>query len=130
MDSPDLSHVFEFRDTDWFQEPIREILIRHGLSFCLYDRAGLKTPEWITGPLVYVRFHGSSAAEGRYTHGELTAWARRIRGWLAEGRRVYVYFNNDAFGHAVTNARELRDMVSPALAPEGRGQGEGVHIKI
>jgi uncharacterized protein YecE (DUF72 family) len=81
-------------------------------STCLYDRTGLKTPEWVTGPIVYVRFHGSSAAEGRYTHAELTACAKRIRGWLAEDRQVYIYFNNDAFGHAVTNARELRDIVS------------------
>ncbi len=105
------SHVFEFRDADWFQDAVREVLSRYGLSFCLFDRAGLKTPEWVAGSLVYVRFHGSSAAEGRYTHQELAAWAEQIRAWLDDDREVYAYFNNDAFGHAVTNARELRDML-------------------
>jgi uncharacterized protein YecE (DUF72 family) len=33
--------------------------------------------------------------------------------WRQEGRRVDVYFNNDLGGHAVRNARRLRELVPP-----------------
>jgi uncharacterized protein YecE (DUF72 family) len=37
--------------------------------------------------------------------------ADRIRAWLAEGRDVYVYFNNDAAGYAVANALTLKELL-------------------
>jgi uncharacterized protein YecE (DUF72 family) len=106
-----LIHVFEFRATGWFRGPIREILMQHGLCFCIHDWSGFECPLWATGPVVYIRLHGSASAEGRYSHDELRGWADRIREFLAEGRDVYAYFNNDAYGHAITNARELRNLV-------------------
>lgn len=33
---------------------------------------------------------------------------------LAEGRQVYAYFNNDAFGYAVENALQLAEMLEEA----------------
>ncbi len=30
---------------------------------------------------------------------------------MADGKNVFVYFNNDMFGFAVKNARELRELV-------------------
>ena len=109
----DRLHVFEFRDERWFTEPVREVLAEHNLSFCIFDMPGLRCPQWITGPIVYVRFHGSASLyAGRYTQEELAQWAETIRGFLATGRDVYAYFNNDAFGHAVINARELRALLS------------------
>ncbi len=108
----DLLHVFEFRDERWFTEPVQEVLARHNLSFCIFDMPGIRCPQWITGPIVYIRFHGSASLyAGRYSREELAGWAERIQQFLAAGHDVYVYFNNDAFGHAVINARELREMV-------------------
>jgi uncharacterized protein YecE (DUF72 family) len=114
----DLLHVFEFRDERWFAAPVREVLTRHALSFCIFDMPGLRCPQWVTGPIVYIRFHGSASLyAGRYTREELAGWAQAIRRFLAEGRDVYVYFNNDAFGHAVINARELREFVQEVPRP-------------
>ncbi len=108
----DLLHVFEFRDPRWFVEPVRATLERYHLSFCLFDMPGLSPPLWVTGPIVYIRFHGSTALyAGRYSWEELALWAERIRGFLQAGHEVYVYFNNDAFGHAVINTMELREML-------------------
>ena len=42
----------------------------------------------------------------------VTRWADRIAAWDAEGRRVLVYFNNDLGGHAVRNARTLRQLLA------------------
>jgi uncharacterized protein YecE (DUF72 family) len=48
---------------------------------------------------------------GRYGRKSLQSWADRIRGWLAEGRIVYAYFNDDAFGYAIEDAQALRDLL-------------------
>ena len=42
---------------------------------------------------------------------ELRWWADRIREWQSQGRDVYAYFNNDADGNAVRNARTLRALL-------------------
>jgi len=108
----DLIHVFEFRDSRWFVKPVREILERFGLAFCIFDMVGVPCPAWVTSGVVYLRFHGSKIVYGgRYGQEGLRPWARRIQRWLVEGRTVYAYFNNDAFGHAVQDARDLRDLL-------------------
>ena len=35
--------------------------------------------------------------------------AQQIRIWLGEGKDVFIYFNNDAFGYAVKNALTLKE---------------------
>ncbi len=108
----DMIHIFEFRDSGWFVQPVQEILERFGLGFCIFDMPGLACPAWLTSDVVYLRFHGAGQIyAGRYGWEGLSPWADRIRGWLAEGRTVYAYFNNDAFGHAVEDARALRNLL-------------------
>ena len=48
---------------------------------------------------------------GNYSWDDLAPWADRIAGWQAEGRQVWVYFNNDAGGFALNNARMLKGML-------------------
>jgi uncharacterized protein YecE (DUF72 family) len=104
----DLSHVFEFRDPRWFNEPVQQVLSTHHLAFCIFDMPGVSCPHWVSGPLVYLRFHGSQALyAGRYTHEGLTRWTSVIRQFLNTGHDVYAYFNNDISGNAIFNAREL-----------------------
>jgi uncharacterized protein YecE (DUF72 family) len=109
----DLMHVFEFRDPSWYNGEVRALLSETGMNFCIHDMRGSAAPPWATGPLVYVRFHGPTAAayHGRYTRPQLRTWARKIRTFLDEGHDVAAYFNNDVGGHAVTNARQLREML-------------------
>jgi uncharacterized protein YecE (DUF72 family) len=105
----DLTHAFEFRDPRWFVQPVREVLERFNLGFCIFDMPDLPCPIWVTSQVVYLRFHGSVVTYGgRYGQERLQPWADRIRRWLAEGCTVYACFNNDAFGHAVEDARTLR----------------------
>jgi uncharacterized protein YecE (DUF72 family) len=115
--SPTLSHVFEFRDPAWFVQPVQEVLERFGLNFCIFDMPGLPCPPWITGDVVYLRFHGvGQVYAGRYGWEGLQPWAERIRQWLTEERTVYAYFNNDAFGHAVADAQTLRELLNSSEA--------------
>ena len=108
----DLVHAFEFRDPSWFTPAIREVLGRFGLGFCIFDMPGLACPLWVTGDIVYLRFHGSGQLyAGGYGAEGLRPWAERIQSWLVEGRSVYVYFNNDAHGQAVQDAQTLRNLL-------------------
>jgi uncharacterized protein YecE (DUF72 family) len=113
---PDLIHVFEFRDPAWFVQSVKEILERFGLNFCIFDMPGLPCPSWITGDIVYLRFHGvGQIYVGQYGWEGLRPWADRIRQWLAEERPVYAYFNHAACGHAVADAQMLRELLGDIL---------------
>ena len=39
--------------------------------------------------------------------------ATRLQAWLDDGCDVYAYFNNDWYGHAVADARWLRERLLP-----------------
>lgn len=104
--------VFEFRDRTWFSEEVYEILRNGGTALCLYSMPGFETPVETTASFVYIRFHGSDILYGgRYSKDELKRWADIIEGFMDSGLDVYTYFNNDAFGNAVFNARELGEMI-------------------
>jgi uncharacterized protein YecE (DUF72 family) len=82
------------------------VLEKHQAALCIHDLLE-DHPRRITAGFTYLRFHGI-AYGGSYSSQFLAAEARRIRGDLAEGLEVYVYFNNDIGGHAVRNALDLR----------------------
>jgi uncharacterized protein YecE (DUF72 family) len=61
---------------------------------------------------VYARLHGSQELYvSGYTDTELDEWAARVAAWRADGRDVYVYFDNDAKVHAPFDALRLRERV-------------------
>ncbi len=102
------THVMEFRDARWFQPAVYELLRDYGVGLCLYHMPGQQTPFEVTSRVVYIRFHGvDTLYAGSYPDALLKAWAERIRHWVATGHYVYAYFNNDALGHAVHDARRL-----------------------
>ncbi|MFQ5847949.1 MAG: DUF72 domain-containing protein [Candidatus Methylomirabilales bacterium] len=105
-------YAFEFRDATWFAPEVYAVLERRRLAFCVFSLKDLSCPAVITAPFVYLRLHGPGARYGgKYSEGELKAWAGRIREWLGDGLDVYSYFNNDERGYAVANARRLRELV-------------------
>jgi uncharacterized protein YecE (DUF72 family) len=67
-------------------------------------------PRRLTTDWTYLRFHGNRYT-GAYTHQALSAWTGWIKDRLADGVDVYAYFNNDAEGHALEDARSLRRYV-------------------
>ena len=108
-----LTHIFEFRDPSWFNSEVYEILRKNKLSFCIYSMPGIECPDEVTSKVVYIRMHGGTILYGsNYSDKELKAWAKKIRQFLKQGRDVYVYFNNDAYGYAVKNALRFRELLS------------------
>ena len=69
----------------------------------------------MTADFVYVRRHGPRRRYGgSYSERQLTEDARRVEEWAADGRDVYVYFNNDGRAAAVRNARRLGQLIQSA----------------
>jgi uncharacterized protein YecE (DUF72 family) len=104
--------AFEFRDPDWFNEEVYGMLRKGDFAFCIYHMPDLESPVEVTASFTYIRFHGAGTLySGRYTRGYLSRWADTIRGFTREGIDVYAYFNNDAYGHAIVNAKELIELL-------------------
>lgn len=109
----DLSHVFEFRHESWHTGEVFSLLRRYNAGLCIYDMPDYTTPVEATGDFAYIRFHGSEHMYGGcYSDEELSNWAQRIAGLGSGVKSVYIYFNNDIEGFAVTNARTLHRMLT------------------
>jgi len=111
LDAAPPNHLWavEFRNPSWLGEPIYDVLRRHRAALCLHDLIE-DHPEVQTTGWIYRRFHGAGKG-GAYSHQALTAAAQRIKANLADGADVFAYFNNDAQGFAVDNARALKRYV-------------------
>jgi uncharacterized protein YecE (DUF72 family) len=106
-------HAFEVRHPSYFAPEFYDLLRTHQCGFVVADTAGrYPYAEEVTADYVYVRLHGSQELYvSGYTDAELDEWARRVNRWRADGRDVYVYFDNDAKVHAPFDAQRLRDRV-------------------
>lgn len=105
-----LSHVIEFRNGSWLCDETYGLLEKHGVVLCVHDMFN-EHPRRITGAFVYLRFHGiAGGSGGKYGRRKLRFWAEWIRE-VASERDVFAYFNNDAEGFAVSDARLLRQML-------------------
>src|SRR5437868_10884751 len=104
--------VFEFRHASWFADEVYRLLSDHGAALCIADSPQYPRREIATTTFMYFRFHGRSQLfASNYTKKDLSKEAEKIRRYLHEGQDVYAYFNNDAEGYAVANARMLTTMI-------------------
>ena len=111
-----VTNVFEFRETSWYEPATFELLDRYGASFCAHDMPGLASGRIAVGPIVYVRFHGGEGKYwGRYSDEALLGWADWMIAQARSGRRVRAYFNNDIDAHAIHDAQTLRSMLGQLM---------------
>lgn len=104
----------ELRHPSWHHDDVYALLERHGAAYVVMSGADLPCVLRATAPLVYVRLHGPDHHHlygGSYSDADLHWWAGRVREWEGAGHQVFAYFNNDGGGHAVRNARTLRDLL-------------------
>ena len=108
-----IRHSFEFRHASWFSPEVYSLLSSAGYALCLADSPRWPKVEELTANFVYVRFHGRQKLyASSYTREELEEWAKKIRHWLEQNLDVYAYFNNDAQGYALANARDLLSLLA------------------
>ena len=112
-DFKELSHTsprysFEFRDRSWITNRIYTLFRKYNIAWVIADSPFYPKSEVVTADFVYLRMHGSKIMfSSSYTKEELIILAEKIKEWLKNGLDVYCYFNNDAMGYAVENAKEL-----------------------
>jgi len=105
----------EFRNPSWLCTEVYRALDHLGVAVCLADMERCPITEPNEVGFVYVRRHGPGGRyRGCYSSEHIAADAKRIRGWLRDGRDVYVYYNNDVGGHAVDNAGQLIEALEDA----------------
>ncbi len=111
--SKSLRHAFEFRDESWLSKEAIHLLEEFDFALCIAHGSGLPYVETVTSEFIYLRLHGSETLYGsNYSDRELNQWAAKIRAWEKDGKTVFVYFNNDAYGFAIKNALTLKKLVS------------------
>lgn len=121
-----LRHALEVRHGRWLVPELVRIARRQGVALVTSHGATWPLTEELTAGFAYVRLHGAPVTySSRYGDRALDRWARAIRSWRdggepedaarittrppprRAGRDVYVYFDNDAAGHAPKDALRL-----------------------
>jgi uncharacterized protein YecE (DUF72 family) len=99
--------VIEFRHPSWQTAAVYDRLGRSGVALCI-PVGGRVQPDLVTtAPFVYIRMHAGQAAEGAFSPRQLRSWAGRVLALEQAGKEVYVYFNNDREGHAVSDGQRF-----------------------
>ncbi len=105
----DYDFALEVRHLSWLDKPAIDLLRKHNIAFVI-SQSGVSFPyaEHVTSDVIYVRFHGPGALySSPYSYQYLTAFAKKIKGWMKEGHHVWCFFNNDVNVYAPKNARTL-----------------------
>jgi uncharacterized protein YecE (DUF72 family) len=110
--SPKRRYSLEFRHPSWYAPEIMRLLAKANISLCISDHHDAPSPWRRTADFVYIRAHGPGGRyKGRYTANTLVAWAKRIKAWKAQGRDVFVFFDNDQKSAAPLDAFRLKQML-------------------
>jgi uncharacterized protein YecE (DUF72 family) len=108
--------AFEFRHPSWLVPDVYALLEAAHAALCLPVHPKMPLDLRLTAPWTYIRMHYGQHGWG-FTDPELTAWADRIQEFRNGGADFYIYFNNDPGGHALKDARQLKEMLGISEAP-------------
>ncbi len=112
---PGVRVAVEVRHDSWCRDEVRAVLERRGAAWCMADGGPVRLPRWRTTDWSYVRFHrGGGDPPSCYTRSPLETWARHLSGIYDSSCDIYCYFNNDANGCAVRDARRFAAAVGRA----------------
>lgn len=101
--------VLEFRHSSWWHPSVYETLREANIIFSGMSHPSLPDEVVSTLDTLYYRFHGvPHLYNSAYETQKLEQIAQKI---ISSGvRQAYLYFNNTAAGHAITNAKQLQDI--------------------
>jgi len=106
-------YAFEFRDETWLDDDVYALLEAANCALCISSSPSFPQSRRVTADFAFLRFHGGEDLySSKYSRKELKEWSTFAASILEEGRDVYAYFNNDAFGYAVEDAGVFRELVS------------------
>jgi uncharacterized protein YecE (DUF72 family) len=113
---PGTRHAVEFRHRSWLVAEAFSVLRAHGAAHVHVSSDLLPADLTTTADFVYVRFHGLAAFTGAYPAEALAPWAAFLDEQRDAGHDAYVFFNNDAWGHAPRDAARLRELLALSRA--------------
>jgi uncharacterized protein YecE (DUF72 family) len=106
--------VVEFRHPSWHTAEVYDTLADHDAALCIPVGGRVRPDLVTTAGFVYIRMHAGDGPGGGFTPEQLQWWAGRLRALGKAGKDRFVYFNNDAGGHAPRDARTLLDLLAVA----------------
>ncbi len=113
---PGVRIALEIRNPSWHTPELHRVLARHNVALVFADWPDLDVRDPVTADFVYVRRHGPTwLYSSGYSDEHLRELADQIVNWVDSGRDVFVYFNNDAGGYAVENARQLQQFIAERM---------------
>lgn len=105
--------AIEFRNKVWFVSEVYSLLKRYDVALVAAQSSRYPGVREVTADSAYIRMHGPEKLfASKYSTEQLQEWADYIRSISKDVKRVYVYFNNDFYGYAIENAKELMKMLS------------------
>ncbi len=108
----DKLYAFEFRDESWFDDDVYKILDDSGCAIIISSSPKFPYHEKVVGNFCYIRLHGRKKLySSSYSGNELKKFASIAKKCRKDGLKSFIYFNNDAKGHAFRNALAIKDFV-------------------
>ncbi len=104
--------ALEFRNNSLYVEELYELMDEFKMGMVIHDKSPANSPLKDSDvDFVYLRFHGPEGNyRGSYSDEVLFEYATYVESWLAEGKEVFVYFNN-TMGMVHANLNTLRSFV-------------------
>lgn len=113
INSLDLSfnNVLEFRHVSWWTDEVYQLLAKHRITFCGMSHPTLPDEVIANTPVVYYRFHGvPNLYSSPYTTQGLQKVINDING-KSIVKQVFAYFNNDIGAAAISNAKDMKQLI-------------------
>jgi uncharacterized protein YecE (DUF72 family) len=105
-----IRQVFEFRNESWFDAETYALLKKYNVCLCIAHSSRFPCVKEVTADFIYLRFHGGeSLYSSNYSQQELGDWAEFARS--VKVKDIFAFFNNDACGYAVRNAKQFRQLL-------------------
>lgn len=107
----DMQNVVEFRHESWWNQEVFMELGNRKISFCGMSHPTLPKDMIHNTDFLYYRFHGeSSLYSSNYSSAQLDTFSKQLIN--SEGiKEAFVFFNNDINTYAVSNARDLNQLL-------------------
>ncbi len=103
----------EFRNNFWLFDGVDEILKKYKCIFVNPDSPKNPFQTVLTTNKLYIRLHGrTSLHKSSYTEQELQEIVSTIEEFDNEIDEAWIIFNNGVYGHAITNAMRLIELLS------------------
>lgn len=101
--------AIEFRNRYWFTNEVYALLRKYNVALVAANSSRYPGVREVTANIAYIRMHGPAKLfASSYSDEQLQELANYIQNIATDTERIYIYFNNDFHGYAITNAQTLQ----------------------